>query len=203
MVHRPSRRSAPFDFVRGIPAPGRYAPDRLDPHQAAEAIRHAPVEIGYGFDARRRQVFRHVGDGSRILGMRAEDLAAIQCGLFVHNHPPYDFSVGDPRRRAGSFSPYDLTFMYEHDLSEMILVTVDRTYLLRRPEGGFYLDPGEIENAYARFFDDVHRRLKIAAASGVIPAELSEARGTLADSVMEELRPYFEYRWHEVSSDDA
>lgn len=203
MVHRPFRRSAPFDFARGTPAPDRYPPDRLDQRQAAEAIRHAPVEIGYGFDARERQVFRQVGDENRILGMRAEDLAAIRGGCFVHNHPPFDFPVGDPRRRAGSFSPYDLVFMYENDLAEMMLLTFDRTYVLRQPEGGFYLDPGEIEVAYARTLDDVHRRLKIATALGTSTAGLSEARGTLADEVMEELRRYFDYRWHEVSEDDA
>ncbi|HKG25676.1 MAG TPA: hypothetical protein VKB09_08505 [Thermomicrobiales bacterium] len=93
--------------------------------------------------------------------------------------------------------------MYENDLAEMILVTAERTYLLRRPEGGFYLDPGEIESAYARFYDEVYRRLKLAAASGTIPIEDAEARGTLADGVMEEFRLYFDYRWHEVSKDDA
>ena len=96
MVHRSFRRSAPFDFARGVPAPGRYPPDRLSPSQAAEAIRLAPVEICYGFDAHGRQVFRHVGDENRILRMRAEDLAAIRGGLFVHNHPLYGFPVGDP-----------------------------------------------------------------------------------------------------------
>src|SRR5262249_47507435 len=125
--HRPFRRSVPFDFARGTPLPGRYPPDRLDPRRAAEAIRHAPVEIGYGFDARGRQVFRQVGNEARIIRMSPADLAAIRGGSFVHNHPPYDFSVGDPRRRAGSFSPSDLTFMYENDLAEMILATEDVT----------------------------------------------------------------------------
>jgi hypothetical protein len=79
----------PFDFTAGVPQPGRYPPDRLDIPGAIEAIRFAPVEVGYGFDATGRQVFRQVGDDDGITGFNRRDLSAIADGTFVHCHAPY------------------------------------------------------------------------------------------------------------------
>jgi hypothetical protein len=189
----------PFDFSRGTPAPGRYPPDRLNPDQAAESIRHAPVEIGYGFDAQGRQVFRQVGVADLIVHLGEMDLRAIRQGIFVHNHPPYgEFPILDPRRRSGSFSPTDLVFMYEFDVNEMILATADRTYVLRQLPEGFFLDPGEIEAEYQRLLDAVRGRLRAGMTLGQVTPQEAIANGRLADEVMEQLAAYYDYRWEEV-----
>jgi hypothetical protein len=111
--------------------PGRYPPDGRTPVEAIEAIRDAPVEIGYGYDVDGQLRFIQIGDENGIEGFDQAVLAAIAGGLFVHNHPPNGFPEGDPRRRAGSFSPRDLVFMWENDLAEIVAVTADRNYSLR------------------------------------------------------------------------
>jgi hypothetical protein len=199
MVPRLFRRRTPFDFSRGVSPPGRYPPDRLSPDQAAETIRHSPIEIGYGFDTHERQAFRQVGNADLIMDLSERDLRAIRLGTFVHNHPPYhQFPASDARHRAGSFSPTDLTFVYEHHIDELIPVTADRTYALRQLPGGPFLDPGEIAGEYLRFLNSVRDRLLLEACAGRIAPEEATANGRLADEVMERMAAYYDYRWEEV-----
>jgi hypothetical protein len=194
-VGRFRRRGRPFDFIHGAPLPGRYPPDELTIAEAVEAIRSVPIEIGYGFDADGRQIFRQVGDPDEIRGFDQRDLVAIADGTFVHNHPPYTrFPEGDPRRRAGSFSQRDLVFMYEYRLAEIIAVTRERTYHLRQLEG-LFLDPGQIRMAFADSVDRVTRRLRRLAERGIISIEEAEAEGRIADDVMERIAAFFDYRW--------
>ncbi len=184
----------------GTPAPGRYPPNRLDPHQAAEAIRHAPVEIGYGFDARGLQVFRQVGDENRIMHFRPDDQARLKDGTFVHSHPPYwEFEVSDPRHRAGSFSPTDLVFMYEVDLKLMVAVTRERTYSVARPPGGFFLDPHQIEEEYRDLVARAQERRVADLAEGRMTRAELRAQGSLADEVMDILSAFYVY-WQEEAS---
>lgn len=199
---RPVRQTNPFDFSRRAPAPGRYPPDRLNRVEASEAIRHAPVEVGYGFDRQGWQRFRHVGDSERILSIADRDLSAIKGGSFAHNHPPYEgFAADDPRRRAGSFSPSDLVLMFEYDLAEVIAATAERTYSVKRPPGGFHLDPGQIREIYKRFADEIEEQLAAQAALGMISREAALGRGRLADDVMDRLALYYDYAWQEVRGD--
>jgi hypothetical protein len=193
-----SEVSRVMNWSESSPQPGRYPPDGRTLEQAMAAIRHAPVEIGYGYDADGQLRFVQVGDDNGIVGFDQNDLAAIAGGLFVHNHPPYDFPEGDPRRRAGSFSPHDLVFMWEYDLVEMVAVTAERTYVLRRPPGGYFLDPGEIIQEYDKLVDAVRIRLNHAADSGLIDPQEALARGRWADDVMEILALYYDYFWTEV-----
>ena len=186
-------RRRPFHFARRTPRPGRYASDGLDLDAAEEAIAAAPVEIGYGFDASGRQIFRQVGTEHALSGFRTDDLGRIRDGIFLHNHPPYDYPEGDPRRRAGSFSALDLVFMYEQELSEMVLVTAERRYRLRRPPEGFYLDPGQIRREYRAPTAIVRRRLRRQAARGELTIEAAASRGRLVDEVMDRLGPFFVY----------
>jgi hypothetical protein len=200
-VGRFRRGGKPFDFATGVPRPGRYPPDNLGLPGAIEAIRFAPVEIGYGFDAVGRQIFRQVGDHNRIRGIAAVDMRAIEDGTFVHAHPPYvRFPPGDPRRRAGSFSPLDLVFMYESGLVEMVAVTAERTYYLRRRREGFFLDPNQLTDLYEEFAEGATQSLERMAARGIIPDDEVAAEGRIADEVMERFRPFFDYRHEEVSS---
>jgi len=197
------RGTSPFDFTAGVPRPGRYPPDGLDVPEAIEAIRFAPVEVGYGFDAAGRQIFRQVGDADGISGFERRDLTALTNGTLVHSHPPYqEFPEGDPRRRAGSFSPLDLVFMYETELLEVIAVTRERTYFLRRRREGLFLDPGQIQADYARYRRRVERQLMVMLARGIISREEAEAQGRLADEIMDRFSDAFEYRWEEVRLDD-
>jgi hypothetical protein len=182
-----------MDWSQATPKPGRYEPDGRTPEEAMAAIRHAVVEIGYGYDAAGRLRFIQVGDEVGIAGFDPQDLAAISGGLFVHNHPPYDFPEGDPRRRAGSFSPKDLVFMWENGLAEMVAVTAERAYVLRRPPGGYFLDPGQIREEYDETADRVRRRLRQLAREGKISAEESLSDGRLADEVMAQLGIFFDY----------
>lgn len=69
-------------------------------------------------------------------------MLSLKDGTVIHNHPPY------PDGPAGPFSPADLRFAREYDLAELRAVTIDRTYILRRPDGGFFLDPNEIALEY-------------------------------------------------------
>ena len=187
-----------MDWSTAIPKPGRYVPDGRTPAEAMAAIRLAAVEIGYGFDANGRLRFIQVGDENGIVGFRPEDLAAIADGLFVHNHPPYPLLPGDPRRRAGSFSSWDLVFMWENGLAELVAVTAERTYTLRRLAGGFHLDPGEIHAEYRTELDAVRARLDAAARAGLIAPTEALAQGRWADEVMDVLGAYYDYRWTEV-----
>ena len=197
-VGRFRRGARPFDFARGAPRPGRYSPDHLDIRGAIAAIRYAPVEIGYGFDAEGRQIFRQVGDPDEIRGFDPRDLRAMTDGAFVHSHPPYDrFPEGDSRRRAGSFSARDLTFMYENNLTEIVAVTRERAYFLR-PLGGFFLDPDQIRRDYTRTLRQVETGLKLLAARGMISIDEALSAGRIADEVMDRLSPFFVYRWEEV-----
>jgi hypothetical protein len=201
-VGRFRRGARPFDFTIGVPRPGRYPPDDLDVPGAIEAIRFASVEVGYGFDAMGRQVFRHVGQEDRIWGMTLHDLAAITEGTFVHNHPPYvTFGEGDPRRRAGSFSLLDLVFMYEHSLVRLVAVTQERTYFVSRREEGFFLDPSQLRVDYGEFLRQTHRHLMRLAAEGIISHKEAESEGRIADDVMERLGVNFTYHWEEVRGD--
>ena len=198
-VGRFRRGGKPFDFALGTPRPGRYPPDNQDITGAIEAIRFAPVEVGYGFDVAGRQVFRQVGDSDDIRGIAQHDLTVITDGTFVHNHPPYDqFAVGDPRRRAGSFSALDLVFMYEHNLAELVVVTHERTYFVRPREEGFFLDPSQIREDYGELVRRTRHRLLRLVARGIISIEDAEANGRIADEVMERLSPSFRYHWEEV-----
>jgi hypothetical protein len=183
---------------RILSRPGRYPPDGRTPEEAMEVIRHAPVEVGYGYDMRGRQRFIQVGDANGIEGFDQRDLAAITGGLFVHNHPPYNFPEGDPRRRAGSFSPKDLVFMWEYDLSEMIALTRERTYVVRRPDGGFFLDPDEIRQEYDQALVAVRRNLERAAKAGLISVEEAFSQARWADDVMDLLSMFYDYHKTEV-----
>jgi hypothetical protein len=201
-VGRFRRRGRPFDFARRVPSPGRYPPDGLILAEAIEAIRHAPVEVGYGFDASGRQIFRQVGNTEEIRGFDPRDLEAIAGGTFVHNHPPYtEFAERDRRRRAGSFSLLDLVFLYENRVGEMVVVTWDRTYRLRPLAEGHFLDPGEIRDEYRRQRRQVVRALHRLAVRGIISADEALAGGRRADEVMERMSIYFDYRWMEVTHD--
>jgi hypothetical protein len=201
-VGRFRRRGRPFDLARGIPSPGRYSPDELTISETIEAIRPSPVEIGYGFDAGGRQIFRQVGDDDEIRGFDPKDLAAIADGTFVHNHPPYTkFAEADPRRRAGSFSARDLVFMYEAQLSAIVAVTAERTYRVGRGSGGSFLDPGEIRTEYARLLATVEAELSDRSSRGIISVEEAEAEGRLADEVMDRLQRFFDYSQQEVGND--
>jgi hypothetical protein len=180
--------------------PGRYPPDGRTPAEAMTAIRHVAAEIGYSYDADGRLRFIQVGDENGIEGFDQRDLAAITGGLFVHNHPPYDFPEGDPRRRAGSFSPRDLAFMWEYDLAEMIAVTAKWTYVVRRPAEGFYLDPGQIREDYATELEKAQARLLVSARAGLITVEEALAQGRWADEVMEVLAVLYDYQRMEVRS---
>jgi len=182
----------------GVWKPGRYSPDGRTQAQAMEAIRHAPVEIGYGYDADGQLRFVQVGDANGIEGFDQEDLAAVAGGLFVHNHLPYDFPVGDPRRHAGSFSPRDLVFMWEYDLAEIIAVTAERTYILRQPPQGFFLDPGQIGEDYATELEKVQTRLAAAAEIGLVTDDEALSQGRWADEVMDVLGMLYDYSWTEV-----
>jgi hypothetical protein len=186
-----------MDWSQATPKPGRYEPDGRTPEEAMAAIRHAVVEIGYGYDAAGRLRFIQVGDEVGIAGFDPQDLAAISGGLFVHNHPPYDFPEGDPRRRAGSFSARDLVFMWEDDLTQIVAVTAERTYVLRRLPAGFYLDPGQIREDYSTELDKVQARLVDAAAAGQITSEEAMSQGRWADEVMDALGMLYDYRWME------
>jgi hypothetical protein len=201
-VGRFRRRGQPFDFARGVPSPGRCPPDDLTIAQAIEAIRHAPVEVGYGFDVRGRQIFRQVGNTEEIRGFDPRDLQSIVGGTFVHNHPPYaEFTEGDPRRQAGSFSLLDLVFLYENRVGEMVVVTQERTYRLRPLAAGHFLDPGEIRDEYRIQRRRVMRELHRKVVRGIISVEESLAQGRRADEVMERLGLYFDYQRMEVSDD--
>jgi len=183
----------------GRTATRTLSPDRLSPEQAAEAIRHAPVEIGYGFNARGRQVFRQVGDENRIMRFRADDLIRLKNGMFVHNHPPYpDFPENDPRRRAGSFSATDLIFAYEVGLARIVAVTKERTYSVARPPGGFFLDPHQIEEEYRDLIVRVRERRIAEQVAGRMTAADAVSSGMLADEVMDALGPFYVYWWEEV-----
>jgi hypothetical protein len=189
----------PFDFAAGALRPGRYLPDNLDVSGAIEAIRFAPVEVGYGFDASGRQIFRQVGDEDGITGFARNDLARLHDGLFVHNHPPYwEFIEGDPRYRAGSFSSLDLTFMYECHLIHMIAVTRERTYFVQRRQEGFYLDAGQVAEEYAGHVEAVRRQNRQLVAQGIISVEEAAAKGRLADEVMIRLSDVLIYRREEA-----
>jgi hypothetical protein len=147
--------------MAGAPQPGRYPPDGLAVLDAIAAIRFAPVEVDYGFDMEGRQVFRQVGNLEEIIGLRGDDLERSSTGTFVHNHPPYvEFGRHSPRYRAGSFSIRDLVFMYEVGLAEMIAVTHERTYRVRRRSEGFFLDPGQIRTEYLALLGTVTDRLQ-------------------------------------------
>jgi hypothetical protein len=187
-----------MDWSKAIPKPGRYEPDGRTPAESMAAIRQSAVEIGYGYDANGQPRFIQVGDESGIVGFRQEDLAAIADGLFVHNHPPYPFPAGDPRRRAGSFSSWDLVFMWENDLAKIIAVTAERTYFLRRLAGGLYLDPGEIQAEYRTHLDAVRARLDAGARAGLSAPIEAMAQGHGADEVMNVLAASYDYRWTEV-----
>jgi hypothetical protein len=201
-VGRIRRHERSFEFEHGIPPIGRYPPDALTIAEAIEAIRNAPVEIGYGFDAAGRQGFPQVGDQDAIRWFDSRDLRAIAGGTFVHIHPPYaEFSAGDPCRRAGSFSASDLAFMYEVRLTEMIAVTKEHPYRLRQLLGGFFLDPGQIYDEYEVQRVRVIEELRQDAARGTISVEAAAAAGRIADEVMKRLRLYFDYRWSEVTED--
>lgn len=183
-----------------MPASGRYPPDGLTIAEAIEAIRPSPVEIGYGFGRDGRQIFRQVGVHDEIRGFDQRDLAAIANGTFVHNHPPYaEFAEGDPRRRAGSFSPRDLVFAFEYRIATTIAVTRERTYVMRRRAEGFFLDPDQIREEYTRRRRLVTPMLWRQAARGIISTEEALSEGRLADEVMELLSPFFDYQWEEVS----
>jgi hypothetical protein len=79
-VGRFRRRGQPFDFTHNAPSPGRYPPDDLTIPGVIAAIRHAEVEVGYGFDVSERQVFRQVGNHEEIRGFAQRDLLAIADG---------------------------------------------------------------------------------------------------------------------------
>ncbi len=169
---------------------------------AIEEIRDAPVDVGYAFDRAGRQIAWYVGDAREIRGFTAGDLAAMRGGTFVHSHPSYtEFAEGDPRWQAGSFSPWDLMFAWEHDLRELVAVTSERTYRLRRLGGGYYHDPGEIWTEYRRVVGEVEERLQAATRAGIMSPEEAQSLGRLADEVMAELQTYFDYEV-EVPDDD-
>ena len=88
--------------------------------------------------------------------------------------------------------------MWEYDLAEMVAVTAERTYYLKRPVEGFFLDPGEISQEYDLALAAVRRRLDAAAALGLITVEESMSRGRWADGVMDILGMFYDYRWTEV-----
>ena len=201
-VRRFRRGARPFDFTAGLPRPGRYPPDELDVPAAIEAIRFAPVEVGYGFNAVGRQVFRQVGDQNEIRRIITSDLFAIEGGTFVHAHPPYtQFPVGDPRHRSGSFSARDLVFMYENRVSVMIAVTRERTHHLRQRPEGFFLDPGQMRNAYAEIVAEEEASLREQAVGGIISVEEAQSYGRLADNTMARLSLFFDYWWEEAPKD--
>ena len=92
-------------------------------------------------------------------------------------------------------------FAWEHDLRELVAVTSERTYRLRRLGGGYYLDPGEIWTEYRRVVGEVEERLQAATRAGIMSPEEAQSLGRLADVVMAELQTYFDYEV-EVPDDD-
>ena len=89
--------------------------------------------------------------------------------------------------------------MWEYDLAEIVAVTAERTYVLRRRPEGFFLDPGQINEEYAKEADRIRRRRLRAGAEGLISRAEALARGRLADEVMEALGIFYDYRWEEVN----
>jgi hypothetical protein len=188
-----SARRRPFDFAKGTPRLGAHPPDNLELEAAIEAIASAPVEVGYGFDAASRQVFRHVGTENELRGVRQRDLERIRDGTFLHNHPPYPFPAGDPRRRPGSFTEQDLIFMYEQNLAELLVVTEHRLYRLRRRPEGFFLDPTELQREYGNLLAEIESSLRAQVMAGVSSVDEAVAKGRLADEVMDRLGVFFDY----------
>jgi hypothetical protein len=89
--------------------------------------------------------------------------------------------------------------MYECGLFEMVAVTAERPYYLRRRQEGFFLDPNQLSEIYDEFAELSTQHLERQAARGIISSDEVDAEGRIADEVMERLRPFFDYRIEEVS----
>jgi len=83
--------------------------------------------------------------------------------------------------------------MYENRVSVMIAVTRERTHHLRQRPEGFFLDPGQMRNAYAEIVAEEEASLREQAVGGIISVEEAQSYGRLADNTMARLSLFFDY----------
>jgi hypothetical protein len=138
-IRRVSR--TPIRLPRRIGPVGRtteYSPNDWTPAEVARRIAYEPIEWLYVFDPRGRQIARFRGTSGFVdlndeLKAHSQGLygeSVLRNHLVVHNHP-----VTTGRDAVPSFpaSPSDLIFAVERDLREIVVVSGDWRYVVRRP----------------------------------------------------------------------
>src|SRR5438876_12431967 len=93
-----------------------------------EAIRHAPVESLYAFDASGRLVLVKTG-GPREIEATFLEVSRLRDTVLTHNHPG-----------GKSFSLDDVQVAMIGDVAELRVVTADRRFRLQRPTEGWNLE---------------------------------------------------------------
>jgi hypothetical protein len=121
----PGFRSLP-DRLRG--GSRRFPPNRWSLEETVRNLRYAAVEWAYVFDMDGRQLFRR--RGTRETGFfAANELSMLRDSIVVHNHPLGPEEV-----------PEALTFAVRYDVVEMRLVSIDWSFMVRRPGNGWPVD---------------------------------------------------------------
>jgi hypothetical protein len=142
----------PIRLPRRVGPGGRtteYPPNEWSPEEVERRIVGEPVEWLYVFDPLGRQVARFRGTSDEVdlsdeLKQRSQGLygqPVLRDHLIVHNHPPMSDAAG---MLSYPPSPSDLLMIVERDLRELIVVSHEDRYRIRRPGDYWPTDEDEL-----------------------------------------------------------
>ncbi len=87
-----------------------------------------------------------------------EECSKMKNCIFTHNHPGgWAYPENDICRIGNSFSWQDIVLCVSHDIAEMRAATPNYTFSMKRPNGGWNVQPSEIRNDFNIVNNELHK----------------------------------------------
>ncbi|MCC8153793.1 MAG: hypothetical protein LIP01_05985 [Tannerellaceae bacterium] len=98
--------------------------------------------------------------GSNFVAFTQSELELCENSIFTHNHPSGWKAKENALGRIGSsFSPQDIKLAIYNNLAEMRAVTPHYTFVMKRPDTGWNINPNDFDNEFRRIERGVRREM--------------------------------------------